>query len=86
MPPKGKFFGMNEEQTTIEKELLFVSNNNNNNNNNNDIIIMIIIMITIIIVIMALPRWHFHRVAFYPPGGPTALRPCPRTVWRKKIT
>ena len=32
---------------------------------------------------MALPRRHFHRVALHPPRGPTALRPCPRTVWRK---
>ena len=27
---------------------------------------------------MALPWWHFHRVALHPSGGPTALRPCPR--------
>ena len=35
---------------------------------------------------MALPRRHFHRVALHPPGGPSALRPCRRTVQRKKIT
>ena len=46
-----------------------------------DIIIIIIIIIIIVIIIMALPRRHFHRVALHPPGGPTALRPCPRTVW-----
>ena len=39
-----------------------------------------------IIILMALPRRHFHRVALHPPGRPTALRPCPRTVRRKKIT
>ena len=50
------------------------------------IIIIIIIIIITIIIIMTLPRQHFHRVALHPPGRPTALRPCPRTVWRKKIT
>ena len=47
---------------------------------------VIIIIIVLIIIIMALLRWHFHRVALQPPGRPTALHPCPRTVWRKKIT
>ena len=45
------------------------------------IIIITIIIIIIIIIIMALPRQLFHRVALHPPGGPTALRPCPRTAF-----
>ena len=45
------------------------------------IIIIVIMIITTTIIIMTLPRRHFHRVALHPPGGPTALRPCPRTVW-----
>ena len=49
------------------------------------IIIIITITIIIIIIIMALPRRHFHTVALHPPGGSTALRSCPRMVWRKKI-
>ena len=36
--------------------------------------------IIIIIMMMALPRQHFHRVALHPPGGPTALHPCPRNI------
>ena len=39
------------------------------------IVLVIIIIIIIIIIIMALPRWHFNRVALHPPGGPTILRP-----------
>ena len=36
--------------------------------------------IIIIIMMMALPRQYFHRVALHPPGGPTALHPCPRNI------
>ena len=43
-------------------------------------IIIIIMIIIIIIIMMALPRQHFHRVALHPPGGPTALHPCPRNI------
>ena len=49
-------------------------------------LMLMLMLIIMLIIIMALPRRHFHRVALHPPGGPTALRPCPRTVWRKKIT
>ena len=43
-------------------------------------------VIIVIIIIMALPRRHFHKVALHPPGRPTALRRCPRTVWRKNMS
>ena len=46
----------------------------------------ILIIIIIIVIVMALSRWLFHKVTLHPPGGPTALRPCPRAVWQKKIT
>ena len=46
------------------------------------VMMMTMMMMMMIITIMAFSRRHFHRVALHPPGGPTALRPCPRTVWR----